>query len=137
MEFPANRPSKDETLGLFAGLPRRYDLAGAVLSFGQDPRWRRAMVGQVGAHLIPTFGWRPMFVIAGIGALVVWYLRKRLPESPRWLEARGRTADAEALLQTIERDEAGDEQEKPSHQFSRSRDDRPRRFELRGLQRKP
>ena len=44
--FPANRPSKDETLGLFAGLPRRYDLAGAVLSFGQDPRWRRAMVAR-------------------------------------------------------------------------------------------
>jgi len=50
VEFPANRPSKDETLGLFAGLPRRYDLAGAVLSFGQDPRWRRAMVGEVRAR---------------------------------------------------------------------------------------
>src|SRR5882757_4911757 len=45
----ANRPSKDETLRLFAGLPRRYDLAGALLSFGQDPRWRRAMVSEVAA----------------------------------------------------------------------------------------
>jgi demethylmenaquinone methyltransferase/2-methoxy-6-polyprenyl-1,4-benzoquinol methylase len=43
----ANRPSKEETLRLFAGLPRRYDLAGALLSFGQDPRWRRAMVRKV------------------------------------------------------------------------------------------
>jgi demethylmenaquinone methyltransferase / 2-methoxy-6-polyprenyl-1,4-benzoquinol methylase len=48
--LPANRPSKEETLGLFAGLPRRYDLAGALLSFGQDPRWRRAMVGMVRAR---------------------------------------------------------------------------------------
>src|SRR5262249_14247003 len=40
----------------------------------------------LGTLIIPTFGWRPMFVIAGIGALVVWYLRKALPESPRWLE---------------------------------------------------
>jgi MFS transporter, putative metabolite:H+ symporter len=60
----------------------------------------------LGTAIIPSFGWRPMFVFAGIGALVVWYLRKRLPESPRWLEARGRTADAEALLQTIEREVA-------------------------------
>jgi demethylmenaquinone methyltransferase/2-methoxy-6-polyprenyl-1,4-benzoquinol methylase len=48
--LPANRPSKDETLRLFAGLPRRYDLAGALLSFGQDPRWRRAMLGEVPAR---------------------------------------------------------------------------------------
>jgi demethylmenaquinone methyltransferase / 2-methoxy-6-polyprenyl-1,4-benzoquinol methylase len=45
----ANRPSKEETLRLFAGLPRRYDLAGALLSFGQDPRWRRAMVRKIEA----------------------------------------------------------------------------------------
>ena len=32
--------------------------------------------------IIPTWGWRPMFVIAGIGSLIVWYLRKRMPESP-------------------------------------------------------
>ena len=31
-----------------------------------------------------------MFVIAGIGSLIVWYLRKALPESPRWLESKGR-----------------------------------------------
>ncbi len=46
--------------------------------------------------IIPTWGWRPMFVIAGIGSLIVWYLRKNLPESPRCLEAQGRTAEAEA-----------------------------------------
>jgi len=60
----------------------------------------------LGTAIIPIFGWRPMFVIAGIGALIVWYLRKRLPESPRWLEARGRDAEAEALMQAIEREAA-------------------------------
>jgi putative MFS transporter len=54
--------------------------------------------------IIPKHGWRPMFIIAGIGSLVVWYLRKNLPESPRWLEAQGRTAEAEALVQTIEKE---------------------------------
>ena len=52
--------------------------------------------------IIPNWGWRPMFVIAGVGALIVWYLRKNLPELPRWLEAQGRDAEAEALMQTIE-----------------------------------
>jgi demethylmenaquinone methyltransferase/2-methoxy-6-polyprenyl-1,4-benzoquinol methylase len=40
---------KEQALELFAGLPRRYDLLSSLLSFGQDPRWRRAMVGAIGA----------------------------------------------------------------------------------------
>ena len=60
----------------------------------------------LGYLIIPTFGWRPMFVVAGVGALVVWYLRKRLPESPRWLEANGRAAEAEALMLAIEKEVA-------------------------------
>src|ERR1700704_4903856 len=57
--------------------------------------------------IIPTWGWRPMFIIAGIGSLIVWYLRKNLPESPRWLESQGRTAEAGALMQSIEKESAG------------------------------
>ena len=60
----------------------------------------------LGRLIIPTWGWRPMFIIAGIGSLIVWYLRKNLPESPRWLESQGRTAEAEALMQTIEKEVA-------------------------------
>jgi putative MFS transporter len=56
--------------------------------------------------VIPAWGWRPMFVIAGVGALIVWYLRKSLPESPRWLESQGRTQEAEALMAEIEREAA-------------------------------
>jgi putative MFS transporter len=56
--------------------------------------------------VVPNFGWRAMFVLGGIGALIVWYLRKALPESPRWLEAVGRTEEAEALMQSIEREAA-------------------------------
>ena len=56
--------------------------------------------------IVPVFGWRAMFVLGGIGALVVWYLRKNLPESPRWLEAVGRRDEAEALMQAIEQEAA-------------------------------
>jgi len=58
----------------------------------------------LGYLIIPTWGWRPMFAIAAVGSLIVWYLRKNLPESPRWLEAQGRTAEAEALLKSIEQE---------------------------------
>jgi putative MFS transporter len=56
----------------------------------------------LGFLIIPAWGWRPMFVIAGVGALIVWWLRKNLPESPRWLERQGRAAEAEALMKVIE-----------------------------------
>jgi MFS transporter, putative metabolite:H+ symporter len=61
----------------------------------------------LGYLIIPSFGWRPMFVIAGVCSLIVWYLRKNLPESPRWLESQGRTEEAEALMQAIETESAG------------------------------
>src|ERR1700724_1379038 len=56
----------------------------------------------LGSLIIHACGWRPMFVVAGTGSLIVWYLRKNLPESPRWLESKGRTAEAETLMQAIE-----------------------------------
>ena len=40
---------KRSALALFAGLQDRYDLLSALLSFGQDPRWRRMMVAAVDA----------------------------------------------------------------------------------------
>jgi putative MFS transporter len=58
----------------------------------------------LGRLIIPRFGWRTMFVLGGLGALVVWYLRKALPESPRWLESVGRTEEADAILKDIERE---------------------------------
>jgi MFS transporter, putative metabolite:H+ symporter len=56
----------------------------------------------VGLWVIPTFGWRYMFAIVGVGALIVWFLRRSIPESPRWLESRGRHEDANEVLRAIE-----------------------------------
>jgi MFS transporter, putative metabolite:H+ symporter len=61
----------------------------------------------LGYLIIPTWGWRPMFVIAAVGSLIVWYLRKNLPESPRWLEAQGRNEEAESLMRAIETEAGG------------------------------
>jgi putative MFS transporter len=60
-----------------------------------------------------------MFVIGGIGALIVWYLRKALPESPRWLESVGRNEEAEALLVAIEKEVSLQHSPLPEPTFSR------------------
>jgi demethylmenaquinone methyltransferase/2-methoxy-6-polyprenyl-1,4-benzoquinol methylase len=56
-------PRKRHTLSLFSGLPRHYDRMGAVLSFGQDPLWRRALV----AAIAPAAGQRVLDVATGTG----------------------------------------------------------------------
>ncbi len=48
-EMPNGAQRKRHAMQLFEGLPDRYDELGAALSFGQDPRWRRAMVSAVQA----------------------------------------------------------------------------------------
>jgi MFS transporter, putative metabolite:H+ symporter len=56
--------------------------------------------------LVPTHwlmaGWRWVMVIGSGGALFAWYLRRGLPESPRWLESRGRRGEGAAIMNTIE-----------------------------------
>ena len=47
-------------------------------------------------------GWRWVTVIASIGAIVAWFLRLGLPESPRWLAQHGRREEAERVTSMIE-----------------------------------
>jgi demethylmenaquinone methyltransferase / 2-methoxy-6-polyprenyl-1,4-benzoquinol methylase len=63
---------KREALDLFAGLPRHYDRVGAALSFGQDPRWRWAMVDAVQARP----GERVLDVATGTGLVARRLVRR-------------------------------------------------------------
>ncbi len=58
--------------------------------------------------LVPTTilgldGWRWVVIIGSIGAAVIWWIRLRLPESPRWLAQHGNMAEAERITSDIER----------------------------------
>ena len=64
------------------------------------------VTAMAGLLVIPTLGWRAMFIIGGVGTLWVWWERRKLPESPRWLEMVGRSEEAEAVMQSIEREAA-------------------------------
>jgi MFS transporter, putative metabolite:H+ symporter len=48
-------------------------------------------------------GWRWVVIIGSSGALVIWWIRRSLPESPRWLAQHGRIAEAEAIVADLER----------------------------------
>jgi MFS transporter, putative metabolite:H+ symporter len=61
------------------------------------------MTGQIGAWAVPHLGWQAMFLIGGIPGLAVSLLLRGLPESPRWLIARGRLAEAEAVIRELEK----------------------------------
>lgn len=52
----------------------------------------------------PDLGWRAMFVICGVAALLLWVARHGFPESPRWYAARGDLEKADEILTKVEND---------------------------------
>jgi MFS family permease len=71
--------------------------------------WIGAALGAIGAvvlldpQLLPRdMGWRVAFGLGSVLGLVILYLRRFLPESPRWLMVHGRVAEAEAIVAQIE-----------------------------------
>jgi putative MFS transporter len=47
-------------------------------------------------------GWRWVTIIGAAGAIIAWFLRLGLPESPRWLAQHGRREEAERITAMIE-----------------------------------
>lgn len=65
------------------------------------------IVALLGWLLVPKHpfgieGWRAVALIGSFGALVAWWLRRGIPESPRWLAAHGRVEEADRVLCTLE-----------------------------------
>ncbi|MGA2763945.1 MAG: MFS transporter [Spirochaetia bacterium] len=65
----------------------------------------------IGYLVIPRFGWRIAFLIGAVPALYVLILRRGVPESPRFLAGKGRTAEAESVMRQVDGSTAGGSRE--------------------------
>jgi putative MFS transporter len=52
--------------------------------------------------LLGLSGWRWVVIVGALGGVIVWYLRRNLPESPRWLQSHGRLVEAEQTIAMFE-----------------------------------
>ncbi len=71
--------------------------------------WLGAAIGALGAYVVldptimpPEIGWRAAFIIGGVLGFLVLFLRRFLPESPRWLMTHGQPEEAERIVGEIE-----------------------------------
>ncbi|MGB3745582.1 MAG: MFS transporter [Xanthobacteraceae bacterium] len=59
--------------------------------------------------ILPTFGWRALFAVGIIPAALLFFVRRYMPESVRYLLSKGRLAEAEQTVAHIERQALGRE----------------------------
>jgi putative MFS transporter len=72
------------------------------LSFSAVPVAALVSALLVPRHLLGLDGWRWVVLIGASGAIFVWFIRRAIPESPRWLEQQGRVDEADRVMQEIE-----------------------------------
>ncbi|THD77589.1 MAG: MFS transporter [Phenylobacterium sp.] len=72
--------------------------------------WVGAAMGGLGSLVVldpavvpQAWGWRLAFIIGGLLALVIVFVRRYIPESPRWLLTHGRPEEAAEVVRKIER----------------------------------
>src|SRR5437588_10892599 len=88
----------------------QYSACSQVISYCSVPCVAAISLLAIPHSWFGVAGWRYVAFAGGAGALVVWFLRARLPESPRWLAAHGRHSAALRVVAEMESqalDEAG------------------------------
>ncbi len=60
------------------------------------------LAGAVALVLVPNFGWQSAFFAGILPAILIWFFRLGMPESPRWFMIRNRPQEAQAQLKRIE-----------------------------------
>jgi putative MFS transporter len=85
------------------------DVRGRAFAFNQIVQFAAIPIVAFLAWLfVPTKvfgldGWRIVVLIGSLGAGVVWWIRLRVPESPRWLARVGRVEEADRIVSQWER----------------------------------
>jgi putative MFS transporter len=62
-----------------------------------------ALAAALAYFIIPTYGWRMVFIVGVAPAVLLFFVRLVMPESVRYLISRGRIAEAESTVANIER----------------------------------
>jgi MFS transporter, putative metabolite:H+ symporter len=60
--------------------------------------------GLAGYFLVPVYGWRALFIVGLVPAVLMIPLRALMPESPRWLASKGRIEKADKVVTMLEKD---------------------------------
>ena len=60
--------------------------------------------GLAGYFLVPLYGWRALFIVGLVPAVLMIPLRIFMPESPRWLASKGRIEKADKVVSMLERE---------------------------------
>jgi MFS family permease len=86
-------------------MPARY--RGRTDIWINGSYWLGSIIGTFAAFLLlnslpADTGWRLGFLVGPVLAIVILFIRRNLPESPRWLLTHGRAAEAEASMKRIE-----------------------------------
>jgi MFS family permease len=68
--------------------------------------WAGALIGTAATlyilnHFAPGTGWRIAYVVGPVLALIILFVRRNLPESPRWQLMHGRAEEAEQSTEEI------------------------------------
>jgi len=85
----------------------RYTAWAYTLAFCGVPAVGFAALWLVPLNPLGVDGWRWLFVAGSLGSAVMWFGRRRLIESPRWLASKGRSTEAEDLVARLEASAAG------------------------------
>jgi len=60
--------------------------------------------GVAGFFIVPNLGWRFMFALGVLPILLVYFIHRFVPESPRWLASIGRAKDADTSMEHVEQE---------------------------------
>jgi SHS family lactate transporter-like MFS transporter len=78
--------------------PRSRGFVSGVLQAGYPTGYLLAALAY--AYVYPLVGWRGMLMLGALPALLVLYIRSRVPESPTWKPARAEQGGTFALMST-------------------------------------